>query len=250
MTVRWRLALSSALMLFLELALIRWLGANLVHLSYFSNFVLLGSFLGIGLGFLRAARPSGPRPASPVYSPVALLGLVAFVSAYPVTVNRDSSQLIFFTSLSTTGPPLWMTLPAVFLAVAAVMAGPGELVGSCFGHLPRLEAYRLDLLGSLAGIAAFTALSFIGAPPLVWFGVISPLFVLLLGRGAASVTVTLLAAMLLMFLYPLRHDKGVFWSPYYKVSTAAGRNASGGIAYDVNVNGIPHQRLTSAADRT
>ena len=39
-------------MLFLELALIRWLGANVVHLSYFSNFVLLGSFLGIGLGFL------------------------------------------------------------------------------------------------------------------------------------------------------------------------------------------------------
>ena len=45
-----RLVLGSALMLFLELALIRWLGANVVHLSYFSNFVLLGSFLGIGLG--------------------------------------------------------------------------------------------------------------------------------------------------------------------------------------------------------
>ena len=47
-----RLLLSSFLMLFLELALIRWLGANVVHLSYFSNFVLLGSFLGIGAGFL------------------------------------------------------------------------------------------------------------------------------------------------------------------------------------------------------
>ena len=47
-----RILLASALMLFLELALIRWLGANIVHLSYFSNFVLLGSFLGIGIGFL------------------------------------------------------------------------------------------------------------------------------------------------------------------------------------------------------
>ena len=47
-----RLMLGSALMLFLELALIRWLGSNIVHLSYFSNFVLLGSFLGIGVGFL------------------------------------------------------------------------------------------------------------------------------------------------------------------------------------------------------
>ena len=51
-----RLMLGSALMLFLELALIRWLGANVVHLSYFSNFVLLGSFLGIGLGFLISRR--------------------------------------------------------------------------------------------------------------------------------------------------------------------------------------------------
>ena len=45
---------SSFLMLFVELALIRWSGALVVYLSYFSNFVLLGSFLGIGIGFLRA----------------------------------------------------------------------------------------------------------------------------------------------------------------------------------------------------
>ena len=59
---RTRLVLGSALMLFLELALIRWTGANIVHLSYFTNFVLLGSFLGIGLGFLlaRKDRRRGP----------------------------------------------------------------------------------------------------------------------------------------------------------------------------------------------
>ena len=55
----------SFLMLFVELALIRWSGALVIYLSYFSNFVLLGSFLGIGIGFLRArARVNlfpGPR---------------------------------------------------------------------------------------------------------------------------------------------------------------------------------------------
>ena len=59
--VRPRLVLASALMLFVELALIRWTGSNIVHLSYFSNFVLLGSFLGIGLGFLRWAGRIGCR---------------------------------------------------------------------------------------------------------------------------------------------------------------------------------------------
>ena len=61
-----RLVLGSALMLFLELALIRWLGSNVVHLSYFSNFVLLGSFLGIGLGFLISKRSWSVLPAAPI----------------------------------------------------------------------------------------------------------------------------------------------------------------------------------------
>jgi Spermine/spermidine synthase domain len=248
-TVRVRLLLASALMLFLELALIRWLGANIVHLSYFSNFVLLGSFLGIGLGFLRASAPGRVGFPLPLYSLVGLLGLIAFVSAYPVTIDRASSQLIFFTSLSTTGPPIGLVLPAVFLAVAAVMAGPGELVGACFTRLERLQAYRLDLLGSLLGIATFTTLSFCDAPPLVWFAIVAVLFIVLLGRSATAVSVTLLIAVLLMFGYPLHHDKGVFWSPYYKVSTTASSDGIGGTAWSISVNGVPHQRLTSAAAR-
>ena len=54
MPPRLRLVLLSFLMLFVELALIRWTGSNVLYLSYFSNFILLGSFLGIGIGFLRA----------------------------------------------------------------------------------------------------------------------------------------------------------------------------------------------------
>lgn len=244
MPIRVRLVLASALMLFLELALIRWTGANVLHLSYFSNIVLLGSFLGIGLGFLRA--PADRMPA-PYYSPMILLGLVGFVAAYPVSVDRKGSTLIFFTSLSTTGPPIWLTLPAVFLAVAAIMAGPGELVGSCFSHLPRLEAYRYDLLGSLAGIAGFTGLAFLDAPPFVWFAIIGALFVVLLGRPGVSVSVSLVVALLLLFGYPMRHDKNVFWSPYYKVTTTAEVDDRGGPAWDIQVNGIPHQQLMSAA---
>ena len=61
MPVRVRLVVASALMLFTELMLIRWLGANLLNLAYFSNIVLLGSFLGIGLGFLMA-KPGRRSP--------------------------------------------------------------------------------------------------------------------------------------------------------------------------------------------
>ncbi len=183
MGVRLRLVLASALMLFVELSLIRWLGANLVHLAYFSNFVLLGSFLGVGLGFLRASRDNRPARPQPYYALVVLLGLIGFVSAYPVTVDRSSTQVVFFTNISTSGPPIWLVLPAVFLSVAAVTAGPAEIVGGCFRDLPRLQAYRFDLIGSLCGIVSFTILSIFDSPPLVWFAIVGALFVALLGRA-------------------------------------------------------------------
>jgi hypothetical protein len=41
-------------MLFVELALIRWITANNVYVTEATNFVLLASFLGIGIGFLNA----------------------------------------------------------------------------------------------------------------------------------------------------------------------------------------------------
>src|SRR5580765_1157023 len=137
-----RLVLGSALMLFLELALIRWLGSNIVHLSYFSNFVLLGSFLGIGLGFLISRRRWSVLPAAPVILAVLVIG--TFLE--PVTIDRAGDQIIYFTSLSTTGPPAWLVLPIIFVLVAAVMAGPAEAVGRCFGHLRPLTAYRWDLI--------------------------------------------------------------------------------------------------------
>ena len=63
---RTRLVLASALMLFIELALIRWTSSNNLYLVHLTNFVLLASFLGIGVGFLRgravirAGRCGGP----------------------------------------------------------------------------------------------------------------------------------------------------------------------------------------------
>lgn len=250
-STRLRLVLASTLMLFLELALIRWSSAQVVHLSYFSNFVLLGSFLGIGLGFLRAGKPGRGLP---YYSPIALLALAGFLTAFPVTVDRTDNSVIFFTSLSTSGPPIWVTLPLIFLAVAAILAGPGELVADCFKNLPRLDAYRLDLIGSLIGVAVFTFCSFLGTPPLVWFSVVALLFLVLFGVAGWTVSVALAVGLVAIFGYPLSTQdedpsQDVFWSPYYQVKTFTQHDGNGGTQWRVYVNGIPHQRLTTAATR-
>ena len=238
-----RLILGSALMLFLELALIRWLGANVVHLSYFSNFVLLGSFLGIGLGFLIAKHSWSILPAAPVI----LALLVIFTYLEPVTIDRAGDQIIYFTSLSTTGPPAWLVLPLIFILVAACLAGPAEVVGRCFGHLRPLTAYRWDLVGSLVGIGLFTLMSFLRAPSVVWGIVVTVAFVTLIGKWqrylAGAAGLAMVAALLVETLSP-----GVSWSPYYKIHTED-RVVADVPLTDISVNGVPHQIMRSASQR-
>ena len=242
MNDRLRLLLLSFLMLFVELALIRWAGSNVVYLSYFSNFILLGSFLGIGIGFLRGHASFN----SFRYAPVALTMLMAFIFIFKVEINRSGSDVLYFGQLTPSGLPTWVTLPVIFAAVATVMAMLAEGVAREFVKFPPLEAYRLDIGGSILGIAAFAVLSFLWAPSLAWGLVVAILFLLLRRTGWIVLQVTALAVMLVILG---RESTTPFysWSPYYQVAVApvpAGRGT-----YDIAVNGIPHQSIQSVETR-
>jgi hypothetical protein len=233
--LRARLLALSFLMLFVELALIRWTGSNIVYLSYFSNFILLASFLGIGLGFLRS---DARRDLFPL-APIGLAALIAFVRIFPVEIDRSGTQLIFFGALDAqTGLPLWLTLPVLFLGVAGVMTLIGEGVARTFKRFPPLDAYRLDILGSLLGIIAFSVLSFLGAPPLAWGAVVAVVLVLLADRRSRVWQLPVLALIVVLLglesLVPTDS-----WSPYYKIRLIS--NPSGAVS--LFVNGIPHQTM-------
>lgn len=237
-----RLVALSFLMLFVELALIRWLGAYIIYLSYYSNFVLLGSFLGIGLGFLRAKSKVNLFP----WAPVAAALLVLFVEIFPVQISHTTgSSLIFFGALHASGLPTWVTLPVIFLAVATVMAMLGEGVARTFAQFPPLEAYRLDIMGSIAGIAAFSALSFLNAKPVAWGAIAAVTLLLLYGRRTGLIQVAaslcLVGVLIVQSLNP--HD---LWSPYYRITVGA-TTSQGTIP--IMVNGIPHQSVIAAAKR-
>jgi len=231
-----QLFMLSFLMLFVELALIRWSGALVIYLSYFSNFVLLGSFLGIGVGFLRARSRVNLFP----WAPVALALLIAFVRVFPVEVNRAGNQLLYFGygTFHASGPPTWVTLPVVFLAVAVVMAMIGEGVARTFIAFRPLDAYRLDIGGSLAGIAAFSLLSFLDAKPVVWALIVAVVFLLLYGRRVGLLQVVAVVALVLL-LWSESLSSTDIWSPYYRISVAK----FGVGEYSISVNGIPHQNI-------
>jgi hypothetical protein len=239
MTGKIRLVLLSFLMLFVELALIRWVGSNVVYLSYFSNFVLLGSFLGIGLGFLRAKSREDLFP----WAIVALAFLVGFILVFPVAADRSGTQLIYFGG-GMRGLPIWVMLPGIFLAVAAVMALIAQGVARVFATFEPLEAYRLDILGSLAGIVGFSLLSFLGAPPVVWGTVTALVFIVLYVPAVRMIQVAAALAMIVMLgresLYP-----AYSWSPYYKIAVYTIKPG----VIDLEANGIPHQWIESMAER-
>jgi len=237
---RRRLLLLSFLMLFVELALIRWTAANVLHLAYLTNFVLLASFLGIGLGFLRAAAARELLPLAPV----ALAVLVAFVLAFPVEVARltGDDQLVGLFGLPAI--PQVVVLPVIFLLTVAVMAAIGDGVARAFREFLPLDAYRLDVLGSIAGIAAFSALSFLQLPPVAWGLVAAGGFALLLGRRMGRWQRLALAGLVVLLgaqsLVPMLH-----WSPYYKVTARTPPDWQGSM--DVKVNNIPHQTMHPVA---
>ena len=123
-----RLAFASFLMLFVELALIRWVTSNNVYVTKATNFVLLASFLGIGIGFLNART----RRDYLRWTPVVLLVLVGFVLAFPVILASLSGPHPYQGLRGSAALPQPLSLSVVFVLVTAVMAGLGQGVARIF----------------------------------------------------------------------------------------------------------------------
>jgi hypothetical protein len=133
-------------------------------------------------------------------------------------------------------------LTVIFVLSFAAMATIAEGVARTFVRFEALEAYRLDILGSILGIAAFSALSLLQAPPLAWGIVVVAIFVGVMGRSRVLHLVPLAVA--LMVLGVLSFAPRTQWSPYYRVTTTpVGVDGSVGIS----VNGRPHQRIMPLA---
>jgi len=231
-----RLAFASFLMLFVELALIRWITANNVYVTEATNFVLLASFLGIGIGFLNAA--SGRDYLR--WTPVALLALVGFVLEFPVVLHSGAGGPLIFSGVGQSRAlPQPLSFGLVFLLTVAVMAGLGQAVARLFIRFRPLSAYRLDILGSLAGIALFSVLSFLDQPPVTW-GVIAccGLFIVLAPKVRMWQIVGLGAVVLLLTWQSVTPHQE--WSPYNKLTL---HKRHGNSVLFISANNIPYQGI-------
>src|SRR3954466_11835634 len=237
------LFLSSFLVLFLETAFIRWLPAYVRLLAYFSNFILLASFLGIGVGCLLAKR----RRDLFVWFPLVQFAVILAVDRLRLEVALPSTSTIYFSS-GTTAPvvPVESTLllPLLFVSVAALFVAVAHRMGRDLSGRPPLDAYVVNLLGSLAGVAAFAIVSWFELPPSVWFGVAAAAavpFVLQDRRWIAAANIVLLPGSLGVVH---RMEAGSLWSPYYRITLYQDKADT-----VVEVNHIFHQSMAPVAQK-
>jgi SAM-dependent methyltransferase len=248
----------SFVILFLELACIRWFASTVVFLTFFTSIVLLACVLGMSAGCLAASRRFDCLATmipltllAVILAQVTLWGYRHHRVAIGVGNNQASPQQVYF---GTESPQLGSspsTVPieiiaGVFYALIALMfVGPGQMLGRTLRIIPdRLSAYATNLAGSLAGIVAFSLVSYARAPPAVWFAVALVPVLAFLNRLVWLQAVGLGAVLLLAGYEPtpdFEDDEQVSWSPYYKVvyQPETGRIAT---------NNIGHQQML-ALDR-
>jgi SAM-dependent methyltransferase len=251
-----KIFLISFLILFFELVCIRWLSSYILYLGYFTNFVLLGSLLGIGAGALLAARPTQLIRWLPGFLFV-FLTVILFVRA---EVNSEFEDLIYFTSGSATVQlPPYILLPFIFIGVTIIFTLLAQGLGVLFNKFTPLKAYNLNILGSLAGIATFTLLSFLSLPAWVWFLVAVILIIPFLPVDRWWGINIILLLGVVGIVAASDYVSVNIWSPYYRLNLirlengqlqAVGANQSGELdpAYVLMANGVGHQQFTTIAE--
>ncbi|MGI9148054.1 MAG: hypothetical protein ACR2IK_16125 [Chloroflexota bacterium] len=240
-----QLFLTSFLGLYAELLCIRWMPAHVRFLSYFTNFILLASFLGLGVGILSAGRKLmlGPRTF-----PLLMLFAAILIAATKFELKIGSAGVLYYgAGESGSAPPEnALVLPAAFLLVSLLFVCIGRPLGILLSQVtPPLRAYALDIGGSLAGIAVFFLLSLLEQPPAVWFVGLLLLTLLLCGPtwlDRAFMLVPLVISAIIAWNIGLNY----WWSPYYKIGLTPSDNGHG---WELNVNESGHQAMMPSDEK-
>ncbi|HEU5315514.1 MAG TPA: multicopper oxidase domain-containing protein [Chloroflexota bacterium] len=246
MTPGVRLFLTSFLALYAELLCIRWVPAYLRFVSYFTNFILLASFLGLGAGILAARR--GLRVGLGLFSWL-LLAVAGLVVVARFELRIASAGVLYYGASESGAPPAenWIVLPAAFLLVSVLFLCVGRELGTLLAAVtPPLRAYALDVGGSIAGTAAFFLLALTQQPPVVWFGGLLAIVLALAlpsVRRVALVAPPLVASLVVAYAMGSGYD----WSPYYRVGLTPVEHHP--TAKVLTVNSIGHQIMGPADEK-
>lgn len=237
------LTITSFIVLFQELALIRWLSGEVRVLAYFPNVVLISAFLGLGIGAMRAGKRSllwlWPAATCVITIATLIMGRIAF------TANDASEHLWLLYYDIPNAPVVHDVRPPLliaFILTAVSFVALGQIVGERLRDFTAanstLWGYVADLSGSLLGVIAFALASFFRTFPAVWFAVFLTAGLWLFAtRGRRGLVLySVIAAAIIAAV--AAGERAQYYSPYYALSTQKTAGV-GGIG--VLANGSYHQ---------
>lgn len=224
--------------LFIELMLIRFCSSQIRIFAFYKNIPLIASFLGLGLGcWLGQGRQR--------HVFLFLLGLIPLAVILAIMPQTGGHLLNFMAAIGSSEhllgevvvkQPAWymafmgqfvMAIFSIiaFISITFLFVLLGRLLGEAFENLPRLEAYTINIIGSLAGVLFFIGLSYLHTPPWLWFVVgLAPLLAWTTNRRYLMAAIVL-SALSVLAVWP---SYGMtVWSPYQKLVCHLIPNPSG-----------------------
>lgn len=216
-----KLFLISFVSLFFELLFIRWIPDAVHILSFFGNFTLLAVFLGLGIGLaLPVKEQDENKILRKIIVNIFLLSVVIIffdmlkfgvAYSYEYAFNEDylGADLrinIYF-------------LISLFICLCIYAFIPiGYMINLLFRRQKPLTAYSVNIGGSLAGIAAFSAASYLSAPPWIWM-LTGLIFLFSFAKSKQKYALVSFLLVLIIFasnyIVEKKYDFKKIWSPYY-----------------------------------
>lgn len=254
----WRpgpLVLASFLTLFAELAFIRWIAVEVRVFAYFKNLALLLCFVGFGLGCALAAQK--PRWSGAL---TAFLGLLVVVrmpwkGGAPLEALSQSLGGAVDSSIWILGSTWnWMHFMVaallagmIFLLILWVFVPLGQTVSGAMNRAPdALRAYSWNLLGSLAGVLVFFAVSRLMLAPPIWLGaVLVGISLLQSNTRDRTLVLSLLIPLGLLLHEPSSPDHYSVWTPYQQIEYSRFYQDGDFVAGNLRVNHIGYQAIVN-----
>lgn len=198
----------SFILLFGEIMAVRWLGIEIFAIRAFPNLIIMAVLVASSAGLASAGRKEFSSKSVPLIV-AAVLALVMPV-IFAVNLNFQTLSL----KLDRTPTDFALALGVISLVIVCIyflFTHLGRALGREFDKLPPLEAYSINLLGSVAGVLSFALISFFSVPPFIW--------VIMLGLACAYAFASRVAVGLTLALalctFAMTHTS--YWSPYSKL---------------------------------
>ena len=227
----------SAVSLFVELLIIRWMSADIRAFTVFRTFPLVTCFVGLGVGFALGNDKSYRMLPVTILIFCATMKVIEFVGlsslGFPsvgvfqwnnLVVHAVNWQGIMFSLLLV----IFELMPPFGICVAI-----GARLGTLFNQLAPLNAYSYNILGALTGSVLFQCLANLGFCP--WQEMLIPLlvFVWLQFRRHKVELFGLATIVVLPLLFSINQNRpvhplfsvtrpyeishSVHWSPYQRI---------------------------------